>query len=65
MGFRGAYKEPQHVTASRGKCKQCGRIAVLGDGLCVDCFDKAGKPLAQIQYRERQKAKQDYEAKVR
>lgn len=29
------------VKESHGPCRKCGRISLLGDGLCETCWDKA------------------------
>jgi len=33
---------------SEGKCRGCGRTALLGDGLCAECWDAGAKTPDEI-----------------
>lgn len=39
-GYRVAYTNRKPV-AEMGRCSMCGKRGLLGDGLCVSCWDKA------------------------
>jgi len=39
-GRRKICSDTQDVVEVRGACRVCGQEALLGDGLCVSCWDK-------------------------
>lgn len=60
-------KNPDAVVEHYGYCHQCRALAVLGDGLCPDCWDEKPRRICCGQYvkiRQHFRHKTDYACKV-